>query len=249
MLPENPRILCVKLADIGDVLLCTPAIRALRTRYPHARIDLLTPPSSAAVLRHAPDIDEVIIFNKFPFDTLGSLFDLGVVVGALRFLFGLSRRHYDAILLFHHYTLRFGALKFASVALASRAPIRAGVDNGRGWFLTHPVTDEGFGARHEADYWLAVAAQAGADPRPADRRLAIPLGPDDHAAAANLLAELDRRGAGPRGGVPPGGVCYSRARRWPPAHFARLITSLVRDRDADVLLLGGPDETALAAEV
>src|SRR5690348_16766933 len=105
MLPENPRLLCVKLADIGDVLLCTPALRALRTRYPRARIDLLTPPSSAAVLRHAPELDAVIVFNKFPFDTLGSVFDPQVVGGALRFLYSLGRRRYDAILLFHHYTL------------------------------------------------------------------------------------------------------------------------------------------------
>src|SRR5438034_11792149 len=102
MLSETPRILCVKLADIGDVLLCTPAIRALRARYPGARIDLLTPPSSAAVLRHAPEIDEVIVFDKFPFDTLGSLFNLQVVAGALGFLAGLTRRRYDALLIFHH---------------------------------------------------------------------------------------------------------------------------------------------------
>src|SRR5438094_10571023 len=98
-LPDNPRILCVKLADIGDVLLCTPAIRALRARYPGARIDLLTPPASAAVLRHAPEIDEVIVFDKFPFVTLASLFILQVVARALAFLAGLSPRRYGALLL------------------------------------------------------------------------------------------------------------------------------------------------------
>ncbi len=149
-LPPNPRILCVKLADIGDVLLCTPALRALRTRWPGAQIDLLTPPVSAAVLRYAPEINETLVFNKFPFDTLGSLFDLKTVGGALGFLTGLARRRYDAILIFHHYTLRFGALKFAAVALASRAPVRVGVDTrGRGWFLTHKVADRGFGVQHE----------------------------------------------------------------------------------------------------
>src|SRR5436305_1365472 len=88
----QPRILCVKLADIGDVLLCTPAIRAVRERWPDARIDLLTPPSSAAVLRHAPELNETLVFNKFPFDTLGSLFDLKTVWGAARFLAGLAAR-------------------------------------------------------------------------------------------------------------------------------------------------------------
>lgn len=248
-LPANPRILCVKLADIGDVLLCTPALRALRVRYPGAQIDLLTPPSSARVLHDAPEINNVIVFNKFPFDTLGSLFDLKTVLGAMQFLRQLGRQRYDAILLFHHYTLRFGALKFAAVALASRAPIRAGVDNGRGWFLTHKVTDRGFGAEHEAEYWLDVAAQIGTPPRPADRRIHIPLAEADHTAADALLAELGLPGAGPLIAIHPGAGWYSTARRWPAAHFAALIATLVRERGADILLLGGPDEQDLAAEV
>ena len=249
-LPPQPRILCVKLADIGDVLLCTPAIRALRARWPQAQIDLLAPPSSAAVLRHAPELDETLVFNKFPFDTLGSLFDVETVAGALGFLIGLARRRYDAILIFHHYTLRFGALKFAAVALASRAPVRAGLDTaGRGWFLTHKVADRGFGVQHEADYWLDVAAQAGSLPRPADRRPRLPLTAADHAAAAALLAELGLPGAGPLIAVHPGAGWYSPARRWPAAHFSALVHRLVRERGADVLLLGGPDETALTAEV
>ena len=249
MLPENPRILLVKLADIGDVLLCTPAIWALRTRYPHAQIDLLTPPSSAAVLRQAPEIDNVIVFNKFPFDTLGSLFNVRVVLGALGFLLGLGRQRYDAILLFHHYTLRFGALKFAAVALASRAPIRAGVDNGRGWFLTHRVADKGFGALHEADYWLAVAAQAGADARPADRRITIPIGATDHAAAAALLADLDLPGSSPliaiasrRRLVQPGAPLACRTF----CHADRYAGAGARRRGAAA---GRTDERDLAAEV
>jgi heptosyltransferase-2 len=240
----------VKLADIGDVLLCTPAIRAVRARWPDARIDLLTPPSSAAVLRHAPELDETLVFNKFPFDTLGSLFDLKTVWGAARFLAGLAGRRYDAILVFHHYTLRFGALKFAAVALATGARVRAGVDTaGRGWFLTHRVADRGFGAQHEAEYWLDVAAQIGSEARPVDRRPRLPLTEADHAAAAALLADLGLPGSGPLIAVHPGAGWYSLARRWPPAHFAALIERLVQERGADVLLLGGPDEADLAAEV
>src|SRR5205823_900144 len=139
------------------------------------------------------------------------------------------------------YTLRFGALKFAAVALASRAPLRAGVDNGRGWFLSRRVADRGFGAQHEAEYWLDVAALAGADPRPGDRRITIPITADDHAAAAALLAGLGLPGSGPLVAIHPGAGWYSLARRWPAAHFAALIATLVRERQADVLLLGGPD--------
>ncbi len=45
------RILIVKLADIGDVLTATPALRALRQTFPAARLDLLTTPAAAAAVR------------------------------------------------------------------------------------------------------------------------------------------------------------------------------------------------------
>ena len=43
-LPANAHILVVKLAGIGDLLLATPALRALRETYPQAHIDLLVTP-------------------------------------------------------------------------------------------------------------------------------------------------------------------------------------------------------------
>ncbi len=44
------RILIVKLADIGDVVTATPALRALRRTFPAAQIDLLTTPAAAGAV-------------------------------------------------------------------------------------------------------------------------------------------------------------------------------------------------------
>ena len=49
-LPPDAHILVVKLATIGDLLLATPALRALRETYPQAQIDLLVTPASAGLL-------------------------------------------------------------------------------------------------------------------------------------------------------------------------------------------------------
>jgi 3-deoxy-D-manno-octulosonic-acid transferase len=49
-LPATAHILVVKMAGIGDLLLATPALRALRESYPQARIDLLVTPDSAGLL-------------------------------------------------------------------------------------------------------------------------------------------------------------------------------------------------------
>ena len=49
-LPPDTRILVVKMAGIGDLLLATPALRALRESYPQAHIDLLVTPEASARL-------------------------------------------------------------------------------------------------------------------------------------------------------------------------------------------------------
>src|ERR1700674_2231990 len=62
------RILVVRLASLGDLLITTPALRALRTTFPEAHIGVLTTPASAPALRGLDTYDEVITFDKFAFD-------------------------------------------------------------------------------------------------------------------------------------------------------------------------------------
>src|SRR3712207_384109 len=67
------RVLVVKLAEIGDALLITPALRALRHGLPDARIDVLTTGGGAAVLRASGLCDAIIVFDKHRFDTLAGV--------------------------------------------------------------------------------------------------------------------------------------------------------------------------------
>src|SRR5712664_3150705 len=67
-LPPDAHILVVKLAGIGDLLLATPALQALRESYPHARIDLLVTPDSAGLLNGWDVINNIIVLDKYLFD-------------------------------------------------------------------------------------------------------------------------------------------------------------------------------------
>ncbi len=58
------RILVVRYRMIGDVLLDTPIIRALRHHYPHSHIAFCTESTPAAVLRGNPDLDEILIHPR-----------------------------------------------------------------------------------------------------------------------------------------------------------------------------------------
>ena len=203
------------------------------------------PPSSAHLLRGSPFLDEVVTFDKFAFDSLRGIFDIRSMAGTLRFLLRLRRRRYDTLVLFHHFTTRWGTAKFAALSLASGARTRAGLDNGRGRFLTHRAPDRGFGAKHEADYWLDVAALVGADGRAGWRTL-LPVSDNDREVAARLLENVSKSTNGPLVAIHPGAGAYSPARIWPIKGFAAVARGLIDSHDAAIILLGGPDEVEKA---
>ena len=243
----------VKLADLGDLLTITPALQALRAARPEARIDLLVPPSSAGLLRGAVYVDRIITFDKFPFDQGAGLLDAGRLLDTSLFLARMRLSRYNALLLFHHFTTRWGTLKFAALAYASGARARAGLDNGRGRYLNLRVPDRGFGAVHEADYWLQVAGLLGADPG-AGWRSHIPIDDESRRTAAVYLAlppvlDSGTNRARPLVALHPGAGWYSRARIWPAERFAAVASGLIQSHEARIVVLGGPDEVEIAAEL
>src|SRR5579859_5471951 len=187
-LASNAHILVVKLAGIGDLLLATPALRALRESYPQAQIDLLVTPDSAGLLNGWPVIDNIIVLDKYLFDYPRQMITRPRNLLRLRPLWqALRDGHYDAVLLLHHLTLPFGRLKHQTLLRATGAKWRVGLDNGHGWFLNVRVKDEGFGAMHEADYNLAIAEAVGATTT--NKRLTVPLNEDEHRSAWHILYE------------------------------------------------------------
>lgn len=247
-LPANAHILVVKLAGIGDLLLATPALRALRETYPQARIDLLVTPDSAGLLNGWEVIDHVIVLNKYLFDYPQQVLKNPRNLQRLAPLWHeLREGDYDAVLLLHHLTLPFGRLKHQLLLRATGARWRAGLDNGHGhgWFLNVRVKDAGFGAMHEAEYNLAVAEAVGATTK--DRRLTMPLSESDYVQARRLLYEDEASAESTRPiiAMHPGSGGYSTARRWAPERFAQLASTLFHDVGGQLILLGGPEEAGL----
>jgi heptosyltransferase-2 len=242
------RILAVKLADIGDLLLITPALRALRQAFPAATLDALVTPRSAAAFQRLPTIDNLILFDKYPFDHPLQALRFGRWRELASFAGDLRRRRYDMVILFHHLSLRFGALKHAALVLTTGARRRIGLspNNWRGWFLTHRVPDLGFGAKHELDYWLDLAAVAGAQ---ADsRQVEMVVTEKDAAHAETWLPAVDR----PTVAIHPGSGGYGLARRWDLAKFSQLGIRLRHEWDARLVVVGsredGTDDLAAALD-
>ena len=59
---EARNLLCIRLDSLGDVLMTTPAIRALRESLPGARVTLLTSKAGACAAAIVPEVDETMVF-------------------------------------------------------------------------------------------------------------------------------------------------------------------------------------------
>lgn len=234
------RILVVTLADLGDALLTIPALHALREAQPQAHITILTTPAGVAALRAVHVYDELILFEKQRFNRPPQLLRPGNLIYAVRLWRQLAAQRFDACLIFHHLTTWFGTLKYAALAFASGAQRRYGRDNGRGFFLTDRVQDQGFGKLHQAEYWLAIVALLGG------RGAAMPtfcVSATDQLTAGTLLGE-PVHSRQPLVAIHPGGGAFAPARRWSPARFAALADALVAD-GVQLVLVGGAEEAEL----
>jgi heptosyltransferase-2 len=233
-LGPSPHILVVKLAGLGDLLLTLPALRALHARYPARRVDVLTTAAAAPLLADSPLVDRI-----FPWAP-----SRGGITNALHqiaLLSALRRQSYDALLLLHHLTLATGRFKHRALVTAIGARLTAGLDNGRGGFLDLRVPDQGFGARHEAEYCSAVAAAVGGEHEGA------PVGPTlADLGWGDIGREGSMRAARPRIALHAGSGSYSLARRWPLERVAELAAALHESHDAEFVVVGGPGEAELS---
>jgi heptosyltransferase-3 len=177
-------ILVIKFKHIGDVLLTTPAIHALKAAYPAARIHALVPRGTEPVLEENPDLAGVIPFAK-PRGRGPRRWRQ-----ELRLVRGLRALRPDLVV-----AMGKGDRE-AILGFLSGARWRVGFDAGRKGFLgrdrllTHRVARTGREHVVEADLKLVEALGIA----PPDRRLRLAVGAEDAAAAGRMLAEA---GVGP----------------------------------------------------
>lgn len=222
---------------VGDAVMATPTLRALRTRFaPDVEIVGIMRPHVAELLRGSGLVDHV-----WPYDPARRDF-------ALRprgILWRLTRERADVSV---HLT---NDLVSAAVARLGRVPVRAGyARNRRGWLLTHrlraPHDGSTFLPVSALDYYLAIASALGCAEESRRMQLATVAADENAADAAWRALGIDA--AEPVVLLNSSGA-YGAAKLWPDEHFAVLARRIASERDHAVVVLCGPDERARAAAI
>lgn len=235
MIPAPPgeigRILIRANNWIGDVVMISPAVRAIRAHFRAARIAILAKRWVLETLRGNPDYDDLI-----EYDEGGEHRGLS---GRLRLAATLRRRRFDLAVLFQK------AFEAAALAYLAGARLRVGyATDFRRPLLTHPLQPPPPGTHH-VEVFLGIARALGcpvADPFPSFR-----VAPEARGRAATLLAEAGFPEGAPLVAIHPGASKEPRA--WHAERFGDLARRLAEGRGARVILLGGAADRPLLERV
>ena len=225
------RILVINANWLGDALFSTPALRALRKKYPRSHIACLAPPRVLDALKSNPHLDEVLTY-----DDRSSLLSLGEFARVVR---GLKKRSFDTAIFFHRSKTKVFFVKMAGI------PERIGYSApGRDILLTQAVKPP-LQAAHRIDFFLNLLEAFGV----ASDGRHMEFFPEASAekSLSLLLSEHGLR-PGERYAVAHAGGNWE-LKRWPVGHFAASIRQLSDEFKLKFVLCGSASEENIAHEI
>lgn len=237
------RVLVVVPSWVGDVVMATPTLRAIRELYPQAQITALVKDAVRPVLDPCPWIDRYATIRRRRPRPVGKAD--GRRSGPVALARRLTARKFDLAILLPN------SFRTALLVRMAGVPRRVGYErDGRGFLLTDRLIPRRAAGRYiptpTRDYYLGVARYLGAhDPNP---RMELFTRDADDAAADGLLQQAGYDGSRPLVLVNPG-ANYGDAKMWFADRFAAVADRCTDELGAMVALTGAPKERAILDKV
>jgi ADP-heptose:LPS heptosyltransferase len=228
------KILITRLRFIGDIVLTTPVIRAVRKKFPNSYIAYLADKNAITLLENNPYLDELI-----PFDFSWTLKE------QLNFIRNLRTKKFDLVIDL------FGNPRSAILSLLSGAKTRIGGEFGwRKYLYTHPIprSEERKNAiKFHLDYLKPIGITFDEPLSYEDMKTEIFLSHDEKSWAKKYLKskgiDLNKKTVG----IHPGATWP--AKMWFKENFAELANRIALKLNTNVIITHSENETELAIEV
>ena len=220
--PKNvKKILIVELLAIGDLLVITPALRALKNKFPEATIDLLVAPRMKEVLKGNRNINEIIPYE-----------------GNKSVVSRLKRKEYDLGIIFHN-----GSLNVSRLLLKTKVKYRVGctpdvgITYGKGFFLNRKV-EPNFTWQHKIDDNLLVVKSLGAEIT--DRKMEVHATTKAKENVKKVLKKKKVKKSDYLVIIHPGSQYTTQ--QWYPEKFAEVADAIIKKYKAKVVFTGATDQ-------
>jgi len=224
-------ILVIKLRYIGDVLLATPALRALREYYPTAKLTIMVNQGTEDMVKYHSDLHDVLVVER------------SGIAAQLRALHQVRQRRFDCVI-----DLTDGD-RSAILSWCSGAPVRIGFNDEHRWRgrLYSTIISAGPTIVHRVERDLAALSPLGIASKSGP--LVLHTSKEDEDAADRLLQEFGVMGADGSLAKPlvilhPGARYWFKA--WPAERFAVLADRLSETYGCRILLGGGAQDVEIA---
>lgn len=229
---SGEKILVVQTSFLGDVVLTTPLLSAIRRHFPSAHLAVLCTPQAKALLEGNPDIQEVLIDDKR---------------GDGKGWFGLWRLAREirdrgfTIALSPHKSFRSALLLFLAAI-----PKRVGFRQSAGWFFYHLRVHRD-PTRHDVERVLSLLQPLRMAARDGQSELRVFADAGARANVERLFRSLDVVGDRMVFGINPGSVWATK--RWTAEGYAQLIVRLKEKYRCEILVFGGPEDTEVVERI
>ncbi|MEC9491607.1 glycosyltransferase family 9 protein [Flexistipes sp.] len=221
------KILLIQLRRIGDVMMCTPAVRSVRKAYPDAVIHFLTEPPADQILQYNPHIDKLITFkkNKSTFEKI-------------KMILRLRNEKYDMVIDFHSNPTT------GWFSLLSGSKKRIGEYHKARRFLYTKTAKPG---KYKYAGYAKFSFLETVCITPDFGKIEFFISEKERVAASNLLSTLGAQKNDRLITVSP--VSRQPYKVWPLDRFAKVCDYIIEKHNAKILFIYGPGEEHFVEDV
>ena len=234
-------VLAILIAGIGDLVMASPSLRALRRNYPDAEIHLLTSSEASTLAKNYPYIDRVW---SFPVRDLRK--DKVKGLKAINVIREMRKIRFDTAVNLYRVVSRRGAFRMGLLMSLLKPERKVGHDSkGFGVFLEKKAPKQIFENRHFTDAMVDLAKLASGVPD--DMGIEVFW---DKNAEAKWITQFPKEGQEKqplRIGINPG--ADRPEKRWNPENHATVVDRLSDLHEAKIFIFGGPGEEHLARQI